>query len=1193
MSNTKTPQGSISLEDKVRLFRKRFAGRDDVFYEKIPKEVTDRDPETGELIKKTVFTMMPQCSNYHDPQLCLLKRGGRCGECKNRINEAVSDSWVKRHILGQNIICPIPIAPDGAKFGVMDFDESFEDGLEFVFADAKKTKDFCESIGLKTYIARSSNKGYHLYFFLKEWNRANKITSILTWLLRELGFTARQQSHGVRLPEIFPKQVRFNPESFGNGVRVPMSEPDMRQGRNCFVDDNRDPYHIDKQWELLLAVEEITTEQIDKVIADNKIEVYEDGFGKYNRKRETIKKKVKITRDDGKVEEVELEEPAPERNITKVGSFWNVVAACPAMQEYWAKGPDGKYLWDKSNAKGLFHTARYASMTLALSTQDGEGIILDRWSSSKTTGMVEGAKSHGYCPVTCKWMQQAGVCRVGKHPKYESYCYKKLPSYYKEEGKNIELPEEEWSEVSPIRYCTENRLTVDDIKERFALISRGKKLQKDIDSGAVKVDIDERKRPVISQEAYTPEKAAEMIAGLFRRMATMKEAQRDEVFSYVIANKWMTKTEWNSKMKAAGAFLNESRKKKAASQFKSFAHKGRTYSLQEGKISTIFTDAKGGLHEETFSNFWIERNSEPAKIKLRRKLNDTEEVEYENRTYTLTIHVGNQERLMTIGNKEFSNAHTFFERLRVAGGTELIMTTSKDAYDIIMNSITVFSDQIEERYAFDEIGYYQLKQGTKYVMPSVIIDKDSIEKNTAYEVQMENEYTKCLDFSLIDTSTFSKLCTHIINDLFRANTTEAVMCCFAHAMASVCTYSLEEAGIYKKAPALWWWGGFAGGKTWIMEIMQYFFGDFSKAPTMASTGSFKAKIGVAHHFRHVLAVFDDNKASLATDGGRGMKQFVQNAYDKSIMPALNREGALRASPLRVRGLVAVSSEDPIDKEASAISRLILLNHDPVMNTEKGDKVSEMKALYAGFTPYVIKHVLNIRPDMLKEMWRSFFSQIYAGSEKEDNSVHRLSENLTLNYLGMQVALDAMVANGGITIEKAREISAKHLTSLRNIKASMLDAVVEAKGSHVFLEELRQLLADPVKYKILGWGPTETDASMRAQALGFIRPKNPGIVYIYTELAYQAVSKAMREKNSTPQSKNHIGQQLLAEGLIERDLCQKGRSRARVKDPNNMEQQVYPMRVEVLGLVDAKQAPKALDSRPKMPVNQDEDEILFN
>lgn len=1197
MSNSKTHKAVLSLEDKVTLFKKRFPAREDAFYEKKPMEIMEPNPETMEMEKKMSSKMFLVCGNFWDEKLCIIrtKNAKGCMGCTNRVNERLSDAYIKKHILGSKILCLIPLTPDGAKVGAIDFDRSIHDGLEHVFNDAKTVKDYCANLGIRSYLARSSNKGYHLYFFFEEWTEPKRVTSFLVWALRQTGFAARQETHGLALPEIFPKQVLYNSDTVGNGLRVPLSEPDVRQGKNCFVDDDRNPFPLDEQWQILENAELIKKSYFDTFIESNKIEIYDDGIGR-GRKKKTVKKKERVIKDDGTIEEVEVEIDAPVKH-EQFGSFNNIIAACPAMQEYWAKGSNGKYMWDMSNPKGLFHNARLASMTLALTTVDGEQTLKERWNNPKTAAYIEQAKGVGYSPVTCRWMQSCNVCRVNKHPKHGDHCYRKLPPFHMENGKLIEnpdnLPEEEWSDVSPMRYRMENRMTVDEIKERFRLVVRGLNAQKQVDAGEVKIELNEAKQPMIDHALYTPDKAGDMLAGLMKKIAALKATEKDEITSFVLGQKWFTKTDWNTKMKAAGALAGEEKKKKVKDQYKTFSHAGKSYFLKDGKIISMFTDAKGVTYEQDFMNFWIERASEPAKIRLR-LVGDKEEVTYEDRVYKLILHVGGQQKPITIPNKVFASASTFFSAIRTAGGTEVIFPTTKDAYDAIMTSISIFSDAQEEVHAVDEIGFYDFKSGTKYIMPSVIVSKEDIEKNTSYQIDMSDDYTKCLDFKILDTATFKMVSNHIINDYFHANNPTAMMAIFAHAMSAVCMKLVEEAAHYKKSPVLWWWGGYGAGKTWAAEQAQYFFGDFSQGSTVNATGSFKAKIGVAHNFRNAFIFFDDSKDSTQNDGGKSIRQFIQHAYDRSIMPALQRDGSLRQNTNRVRGMITVTAEDPIENEASAISRLIQMDAPASMRTDKGAKVMDLRKLYSGFTPYVVKHILNIDRDTAAQMWKTFYDLLFEGSanSSDNNASKRIAENLTMNYFGMQVALDTMIANGAITVETAAELSRQHLMNLKLIKTSMVSSVRTARGSHVFVAELKQLLADPVKHKIIGWKGTDIQLAERAEPLGFMLPKYPNVVFLYPKVAYKAVATAIRGKNQAVQSQTHIARQMVEDGYFVEEMIYRHDKRltCRRSDPNKIAQEVYPIRADVLGLGEILEDELQVDSQPRKNVLSPEEEF---
>jgi len=1192
MSSEKTLVAKLSLEEKVLLFKKRFTCRDDAFYTKHIIESFEIDPETSEKIKKQKNVFRLKCKNDGDMSLCLIaQRKGKCHQCTNNVRESLSDSWFRAHILGNETLCLVPITSEGSKFGAIDFDKSTEEGLKYVFEDAKKVRDFARSKGFQCYIARSSNKGFHLYFFFSDWVLPSELQSFLLHLLHQTGFQNRQITHSLALPEVFPKQSTYNGDANGSGIRVPLSEPDTRKGRNCFMDDNMEALPLDHQWDLLSKAEEITPENFQKYLVEAKVEIHVHGVGTGGPRS----KKRFIKKTDGTKEEV-AEGSDEGGAVEQRGSFWNVVAACPSLQEYWTKTADGRYAWDVSNAKGLFNAARVASMNIALSTLDGEEILKKRWNTPQTERQIEGAKNLGYKPCTCKWMQMQGVCHVGKHPKLGNHCFKKLPPLATENGKLIEnpdnLPESEWYEPSPIRHATDKNLTFDQIKEKLELLVKSLKNQAKKDAGeTIPPQLDAGGRPVIKNE-FIPENPAELLEELMKKIALLKRKEREQISQHVIANKWFTKTDWASRLKNAGGDIYEEKKQENTKSYKSFLFKTRSYYQKDEGITCIYTDSKGNLHEEVLWNFWIERLEEPAVVKLVDE-EDKEKVIYDDRNYKLVIHVAGQQKVIEVTNKIFANSGSFFEAVRKAGGTELKgPLSSKEDYDIHMAAISNFSEPSPERHALKDIGYYSLKGGMKYIMPSVIVTKDEIVKNDAYLIKMDTDYSKPLDFQILDTDRFKEVSRHIIDDLFNCNNRTMVMTTFAHAMASICTKPIEDAKGWRKSPVLWVCGDFGDGKTFVFENIQYFFGNFSKTGPSGAGGSYVAKIGAANLYRHCILMLEDYKADLEKDGGVSMKKFIQHAYDRVGNPAMKRDGSMRAETTRVRGLIAVSGEDVIEREASALSRLIVVDGKYGGRIKEGGRVLKMKHLYSGFTPFVIKSLLQMESSAVLDLWNVCYESMMDGLTKEQLKfgANRICENFALNLFGLRVALGTMAQFGAISPSEITTITKEHIGNLSKMRNHQMEMVSSARGSTAFLEDLRSLLSDPTRYKIEGWPGLEgVDGFRNSKCLGFYNPKHPDVVFIYMGLAYQAVAEAASRSKSAMKSPSHITRQLADDGAIDKDMCENGRNYCRRQNPLKQITKVTPFKAEALGFEGLKSVPNnPVKSTPQQPTYRQED-----
>jgi hypothetical protein len=91
--------------DKVSLFRSMFRGRLDVFPTRFVSKKTG-NPGCG-----------PACANKWEPGLCLLKSGGKCGDCVNQAFIPVDDQIVTDQLKGRHVIGCYPLLEDAIHRG--------------------------------------------------------------------------------------------------------------------------------------------------------------------------------------------------------------------------------------------------------------------------------------------------------------------------------------------------------------------------------------------------------------------------------------------------------------------------------------------------------------------------------------------------------------------------------------------------------------------------------------------------------------------------------------------------------------------------------------------------------------------------------------------------------------------------------------------------------------------------------------------------------------------------------------------------------------------------------------------------------------------------------------------------------------------------------------------------------------------
>ena len=234
-------------EEKIKLFRLLFRGREDVYAKRWHSE---KSGKSG---------YQPVCYNEWNTWLCD-KRRTKCSECKNRKFAPLDDGAIYKHLQGKSpngtdVIGIYPLTEDEhCYFLAMDFDgNSWEDDIVAVRAVCKKHE-------IPFLVERSrSGLGGHVWFFFAEKVRAVLARKFGTFLLNG----AMQMRHSIRFSaydRLFPNQDYMPKGGFGNLIALPLQGMARRRGNSVFVDENFVPYS--DQWQVLSNVSRIDAEKL-------------------------------------------------------------------------------------------------------------------------------------------------------------------------------------------------------------------------------------------------------------------------------------------------------------------------------------------------------------------------------------------------------------------------------------------------------------------------------------------------------------------------------------------------------------------------------------------------------------------------------------------------------------------------------------------------------------------------------------------------------------------------------------------------------------------------------------------------------------------------------------------------------------------------------------------------------------------
>ena len=233
--------------EKVRLFRRLFRGRDDVY----PKLWTNA--------KKGTTGYAPACANEWIRDVCDKPRV-KCGVCPNQEFLPVTDRVVLDHLRGHHVAGVYPILRDDTCwFLAADFD-----GPAWI-DDVAAFADTCRRAGVPIAVERSrSGDGAHAWFFFAEPVPARIARSIGCHLLTET--MSRRHTLGMAsYDRLFPNQDMLPKGGFGNLIALPLQHAARARGNTVFLNDALVPFPDDQQWSYLASIRPIESSAANAV----------------------------------------------------------------------------------------------------------------------------------------------------------------------------------------------------------------------------------------------------------------------------------------------------------------------------------------------------------------------------------------------------------------------------------------------------------------------------------------------------------------------------------------------------------------------------------------------------------------------------------------------------------------------------------------------------------------------------------------------------------------------------------------------------------------------------------------------------------------------------------------------------------------------------------------------------------------
>lgn len=240
-----------SVDTKIRLFRKLFSGREDVFARRWSSKTTGKSG------------YQPVCENEWTEGICD-KKAYKCSVCPNRKLLPLSDRAVYNHLsgkdeYGRDVIGIYPMLPDDTcRFLCADFDDA-----EFE-KDVAAYRSVCDELNLSVSVERSrSGNGAHAWIFFEEEIPADMARKMGTIILTK-AMQLRGELSFKSYDRFFPNQDTMPVGGFGNLIALPLQGHARKTGNSVFVDENFTPYP--DQWEYLASIQYVSPEQVEETV---------------------------------------------------------------------------------------------------------------------------------------------------------------------------------------------------------------------------------------------------------------------------------------------------------------------------------------------------------------------------------------------------------------------------------------------------------------------------------------------------------------------------------------------------------------------------------------------------------------------------------------------------------------------------------------------------------------------------------------------------------------------------------------------------------------------------------------------------------------------------------------------------------------------------------------------------------------
>lgn len=1009
----------------------------------------------------------PVCSNFWSDG-CHIKNKTSvpCSSCEIKKWEPVSDDTVWKHISGDEPQIQYLVQDDSTVwFAAIDFDNKPNSPqFAYYFEDVKAVAAKLFELGIPCGVARSSGEGFHIYIFFEDPCPASHVIAFYRWLFEATGFAAQAREALRPVPEFFPKQISASPTGPGNGICCAMIETEFARERKGFVDGENKFIPANEQWQYLAGIQKVSAKRIADLIAEHDIKVRDEKA--IGEAGATVRSNLSrhYSAKSGKWEQ-------PLR-----GSIEKVVEGCKAFRGVMEKSRAGQVIG---------HTEGFALFHLAMHCADGIDYFkknVTGWGQNeKDIRQLEHSVGKDYAPWTCAKLQESGICVAG------TKCFEKRAPVELVEGQIVPIsgiPPEQWPEPSPIRYAH----------------SKGEDF------------LEKLKREVSDLEGETDvEKKGAKLREVSARAQVFDQEQQRVLKEFIKSNKIIKTNELNKMFNKAEEEKTKKAKEDAATRSDMLAVNDSLYQALEYGYA-LQKKTKNGT---TFARICS------CTIEILEECRYLDEDDVIRTSYNGKLEAPGYSTPFEINAVDWHDTQKFVSYFgAISSG---LFNVLRADVDNVRQAAMAFSTKKAFKKASILVnqGWYK---GT-YLMPTVLVDADGVRPNTDKRIDISGAPPICyLDFKILEDDQLREVLFHIKNDLLNAWPRKWTTIALSHALLPALVKPLKI-----KAKASLFLEGLTGsGKTELLTMMQWFWGEFESLVNLASTG--KGLMAVVHEFKDALVVFDDFK-SIDYAQVAALQRVIQYSYDNNTAQKLNKDSTLM-KPKFARGVIAFTGEHFLTNDAAQIARTILIEVDKQDTTKTRVKHAaclKNRHLYSGVTPRFISWCLNkdLKEVMIDiERTKNMFQKAHAGRQNVD----RIAMNMSVNHVIWKLFADFLEANGACAITERDELVAEHYQNCIELGSDMLNRCAEEQNGEVFLRYFEQGVASG-EIVIIGINDgKEHNKNTKPIGQKSVLENGTHVVNVLSDSLFRTI-KQMTFHNTIRGTEREFGRQFIEKGLL--------------------------------------------------------------